>query len=159
VANEYEQVLINALQPMTDLRRHLAALPGAEHWARADMDEQLRTLLQPGFLAATPMLRLRHYPRYMKALAVRAERVRAQPGKDEQATAQIQAATVPLREAVQARTGLLLICPAAAEYRAMLEEFRVSLFAQHLGTATPVSAKRLQRQWQAVSEWLQAHPR
>ena len=45
------------------------------------------------------------------------------------------------------------------DYGFLLEEFRVSLFAQQLGTARPVSAKRLARHWQDCEHWLAAHPR
>ena len=56
------------------------------------------------------------------------------------------------------REGLLQTCPPALQYRWMLEEFRVSLFAQHLGTRQAVSEKRLQQQWGEVSRWLEANP-
>jgi ATP-dependent helicase HrpA len=54
---------------------------------------------------------------------------------------------------------LLALSAPAQHYRWMLEEFRVSLFAQRLGTKTPVSTKRLDEQWRAVEQWLLANPR
>ena len=64
----------------------------------------------------------------------------------------------PLQAALLERPGLLLACQAACQYRWALEEFRVSLFAQNLGTKIPVSLKRLQAQWLDVQQWLQNNP-
>ena len=64
----------------------------------------------------------------------------------------------PLQEALGKYPGLVLQCEAAGQYRWMLEEFRVSLFAQSLGTRLPVSQKRLQEQWQQVERWLVENP-
>ena len=50
-------------------------------------------------------------------------------------------------------------CPPLCRYRWMLEELRVSFFAQSLGTAQPVSAKRLAQQWDAVEAWQRENPR
>ena len=63
-----------------------------------------------------------------------------------------------LAEACEGRDGLLLDCPAALQYRWMVEEFRVSLFAQHLGTRQAVSEKRLRQQWNEVERWLLQNP-
>jgi ATP-dependent helicase HrpA len=72
---------------------------------------------------------------------------------------QLQALAAPLWEAAARQPGLLLLSEEAALYRWLLEEFRVSLFAQSLGTRQAVSAKRLQEQWQAVAHWLGKNPR
>ena len=55
--------------------------------------------------------------------------------------------------------GLEVLSPEAVRFRWMLEEFRVSLFAQQLGTKLPVSAKRLDQQWQSVEQWMTNNPR
>jgi ATP-dependent helicase HrpA len=52
-----------------------------------------------------------------------------------------------------------VLSPEAVQFRWMLEEFRVSLFAQQLGTKLPVSAKRLDQQWQSVEHWMTNNPR
>ena len=64
----------------------------------------------------------------------------------------------PLYDALAQRPGLQRQCPAAGNYRWLLEEFRVSLFAQALGTSQPVSQKRLQEQWRDIAAWLQQNP-
>ena len=60
-----------------------------------------------------------------------------------------------LREAMDKRPGLLSACSEAGEYRWMLEEFRVSLFAQQLGTRQAVSEKRLKARWLDVLAWME----
>ncbi|MFV0278293.1 MAG: DUF3418 domain-containing protein, partial [Parahaliea sp.] len=159
-ANELETQLRNALAPLAAARARLATLGGGQWQAsREDIEVQLAALLAPGFLRDTPGHWLAQYPRYMKALAQRVERISGQLDKDQRQTAQLGALGQPLAEALAQRPGLLLLCQPARQYRWMLEEFRVSLFAQQLGTRLPVSEKRLQGQWQEVGDWLQQHPR
>ncbi|SFK70500.1 ATP-dependent helicase HrpA [Rhodanobacter glycinis] len=102
-----------------------------------DLREQLDVLLAPGLLRELPPARLAHLPRYLKAMRLRAERLRQDPAKDQQRMLQV----MPYwREYLQHRAagdeGL-------DELRWLIEEWRVSLFAQELKTAEPVSAKRL----------------
>ena len=115
-------------------------------------------MLAPGFQRDTPGDWLGQYPRYMKALRHRLERLSGQYAKDQGHTALLQALAEPLREALGQRDGLLLRSAPAIEYRWMLEELRVSLFAQNLGTRKAVSRKRLEEQWLAVQRWLEDNP-
>jgi ATP-dependent helicase HrpA len=103
--------------------------------------EDLDALLPPDFLRRLPFERLEHLPRYLKGRQLRAERWRRDPAKDAQRAAEL----APFAEAAQ-RLG-----ESAGSFRWLVEEFRVSLFAQELGTAGPVSAARLQRALQEVS--------
>jgi ATP-dependent helicase HrpA len=104
-----------------------------------DLREQFDALLTPGFLRELPAARLAHYPRYLKAIRLRGERLRQDPAKDQQRMLQVMPywrAYLQHRAAGADATGL-------AELRWLIEEWRVSLFAQELKTAEPVSAKRL----------------
>jgi len=125
----------------------------------ADVELQLADLLRPGFVADTPAGQLAQYPRYAKALDHRLERLPAQPGKDERAREQLEGLQAPLHAVLAERPFVRLSSEKIMTYAEMLQEFRVSLFAQQLGTARPVSAKRLARQWQDCEAWLAAHPR
>lgn len=158
-ANELERVLLNSLRVLADLRRRLAGLETGR-WAdtREDVETQLRRLLVPGFQRDTPWQWLSQYPRYMKALLTRVERLSGQYAKDQAHTALLQELGEPLWQAVQERPGLMLLSGEALQYRWMLEELRVSLFAQSLGTRQAVSAKRLQEQWRLVASWLAKTP-
>jgi ATP-dependent helicase HrpA len=104
---------------------------------------ELAALVPRRFLEVTPFARLHHLSRYLKALLLRAERAEANPPKEKERIRQV----APYQEAWQR----LQAAPpkseegrkAAGEFRWLLEEFKVSVFAQELGTAQPASAKRL----------------
>ena len=100
----------------------------------AGMEEDAQRLTPPDFLARTPNARLPHLPRYLRAMQIRGERAWLSPAKDAEKAKQL----APFQ-------GWEKRAPAARReaFRWMLEEFRVSIFAQELGTAEPVSAQRL----------------
>jgi ATP-dependent helicase HrpA len=154
-ANEMESVLLNFLKVLAELRHKLAGLDAGK-WAdsRADIEQQLRHLLQAGFQRDTPREWSAQYPRYLKALRTRVERLSGQYTKDQKHTALLHELAQPLWDSVEKRPGLFLLCAPARQYRWMLEELRVSLFAQNLGTRQAVSQKRLQEQWRSVQQWL-----
>jgi ATP-dependent helicase HrpA len=157
-ANEYEKVLLNALQPAVTVRQRLAALDEHHHASR-DIAVQLGALFAPGFLYDTPWEWYVHYPRYLKALANRLERMDAHPAKDRRHTETLASLTAPLDELLAQRPDELGLNPELQLYRWMLEELRVSFFAQALGTSLPVSVKRLAQQWEVVELWCREHPR
>lgn len=102
------------------------------------------------FLETLRAEQLQHRPRYLQALALRIERAEHSPLKDRQKAEQL---VRPLSRVQQMAfsshpTSACLTCQ--EEYLAMLEEYKVSLFAPELGTAQPVSGKRLQQKWQDV---------
>jgi ATP-dependent helicase HrpA len=112
--------------------------------------QQLSRLLAPGWLARTPWERLQHLPRYLKASSMRLDKLRADPARDARLAAELASLEQPYRReaAARARHGA-----ASAEFEQfgwLLEELRVSLFAQELKTPVPVSVKRLTKLWQTV---------
>ena len=127
--------------------------------SRADMTAQLLALFETKRLVETPTQYLSYYPRYLKALLNRAERLSAQGIKDEKSMAMLALQLERLAKGKRDYPGLEVLSPEAVQFRWMLEEFRVSLFAQQLGTKLPVSAKRLDQQWQSVEHWMTNNPR
>ncbi|MET4582422.1 ATP-dependent helicase HrpA [Conyzicola nivalis] len=109
----------------------------------ADAREQLGNLVYPGFVAATGTTQLRRLPVYLSALGHRIERLAENLGRDRAWLTEVQQAT----ERYVSAGGDLPLQPDAPEHlrhaRWMLEELRVSLFAQHLPTAEPVSLQRI----------------
>ena len=157
--NDLEALLLNALRPLGDVRRRLAALePGKWRDTQADIHSQLARLWRESFQRDTPEQWLTQYPRYMKALQLRLERLAGQYPKDQKYTGMLDALQEPLFGLLEKRPGLLLLSEEVRTYRWMLEEFRVSLFAQNLGTRQAVSQKRLEEQWQRVGQYLQNNP-
>jgi len=114
--------------------------------AATDMQSQLQNLIGKRFIADTDYAQLSHFPRYLKAIGVRIDKLRADPARDAKAMAEWQQAAAPWQRALKERHG----DPKMAEYRWLLEELRVSLFAQELRTPMPVSVKRLQKVWETM---------
>ncbi len=115
---------------------------------------ELESLLPPSFLNDIPFERLLHLPRYLKALLVRAERAAQNPPKDLERANQV----APYREALRKFESTSSKSPEARakiqEFRWMLEEFKVSLFAQEIGTAIPISPKRLDKHLEEIGQCL-----
>jgi ATP-dependent helicase HrpA len=113
--------------------------------AAADIRAQLAWLMPAGFLLTTPWERLEEFPRYLQAIEQRLEKLPVNPRRDAQLAAEIAPIETRYRERVRAERGLRP--PGSDEFRWLLEEFRVSLFAQALGTRTRISARRLEEAW------------
>jgi ATP-dependent helicase HrpA len=127
------------------LGRILAALPKANPPTAADIRSHLAWLVPAGFLLVTPWERLREFLRYFQAIEQRLEKHGQNPKRDAQLAAEVAPLEARYRERVKAERGL--ISPGDDEFRWLLEEFRVSLFAQQLKTRVPVSARRLVDAW------------
>jgi len=125
------------------LRKLKDARPPKE--AVDDITAQLQRLVPKRFIAQTPWPQLQHLPRYLKAIPMRLDKLRADPARDTQRLAELR----PLEQRYLRRLVELKGQPDARldEYRWLLEELRVSLFAQELRTPQPVSAKRLDKAW------------
>jgi ATP-dependent helicase HrpA len=110
-----------------------------------DVQAQLQRLVGKRFLAETPWAALQHLPRYLKAVVLRLEKLRTDPARDAARQAELR----PLEQRWLRRLAELKGAGHARldEYRWLLEELRVSLFAQELRTPQPVSVKRLDKAW------------
>ncbi len=107
-----------------------------------EMRREIDALVPPRFLETIPFEQLPHLPRYLQALIVRAERAAVNSAKDREKSHRVQPYAAALAQLfavapVGARP------PAIEQFRWLVEEFKVSCYAQELGTATPVSPRRL----------------
>ncbi|HYL88218.1 MAG TPA: DUF3418 domain-containing protein, partial [Burkholderiales bacterium] len=116
----------------------------------ADIRAQLARLLAPGWLAHTPWERLQHLPRYLKAAAMRLEKLRADPQRDARLAADLAALEQPFRRELGLRLKNGAVSAELEQFGWLLEELRVSLYAQELKTPVQVSVKRLSKLWQTV---------
>ncbi len=107
-----------------------------------DLHEQRDELLAPGFLRDTDPRHLGHFPRYLRGMRLRAERLRQDPARDQARMLGVQRYW---REYLKRRAGNDADPAALGDLRWLIEELRVSVFAQELRTAEPVSPKRLAR--------------
>ncbi|MBB2916583.1 ATP-dependent RNA helicase HrpA [Cupriavidus alkaliphilus] len=120
--------------------------------AHADMEAQLGRLMGKRFIDETPYTQLVHFPRYLKGIAMRVDKLKGDPARDSQRMQEMaplvqqwQRAEKQLR--TQGRGGE---DARLEEFRWMLEELRIALFAQELRTPVPMSVKRLQKVWESM---------
>ncbi|HVL36497.1 MAG TPA: DUF3418 domain-containing protein, partial [Burkholderiales bacterium] len=132
------------------LERKLVTLERAFPGPVGQVREQVARLLAPGWVARTPWDRLQHLPRYLKAAALRLEKVRADPARDARLAAEVAALEQRYRRALAARAREGTPGEALAQFGWLLEELRVALFAQELRTPVPVSVKRLTKLWETL---------
>jgi ATP-dependent helicase HrpA len=134
--------LIESTAQILRLRQELLVHKKPYPALRTDLD----ALVPPRFLQVYSPALLQHLPRYLKALLVRTERAALNPAKDQERARQVQPYALAVAELEKAAPKVLAKQKALSDLRWMVEEYKVSLFAQELGTAQPVSAKRLDRQ-------------
>ncbi len=171
-AGQFNQLLLRGRKRITvavqDVAKLAHALMEAYHQAQVALEEatsprwqhavddartQMEHLTRGEFLTRTPWAWLRHCPRYFKAIKLRFEKLAGGGSvRDRQHTEQIAPfwQTYIERAAEQHECGTCN--PELGQFRWMVEEFRVSLFAQQLGTSLSVSAKRLEKQWGKLKE-------
>ena len=114
-----------------------------------DVTAQLQRLMGKRFIQATPWAQLQHLPRYLKGITLRLDKLRADPVRDSQRLAELRPVEQRYLRTLAERKGA--VDARLAEYRWLLEELRVSLFAQELRTPQPVSVKRLDKAWEQLS--------
>ncbi len=117
--------------------------------AAADATQQLQRLMPKDFLIQTPWSQLAHLPRYLKAITLRLDKVRADPQRDQTRTAELRPQEARFWRLVAERKGVT--DARLQEFRWLLEELRVSFFAQELRTPQPVSSKRLDKAWAQIN--------
>ncbi len=140
--------------------RHLAAIVEAsQQYGQAvaqyaglgrvvqDVKAARERLVYPGFLARTPWERLEHLPRYLKGYALRLEKYRSNPERDQKHAQTVHTLWQNYEVRAKADHDAGRRDPRLEDFRWLVEELRVSLFAQELRTPVPVSAKRLQKFW------------
>ncbi|TXI59221.1 MAG: DUF3418 domain-containing protein, partial [Limnohabitans sp.] len=113
--------------------------------ATADCAQQLQRLMSKQFIAATPWPQLQHFARYLKAITLRLDKYRADPARDAQRLTELKTQEQRYWRLVADRKGA--VDERMLEFRWLLEELRVSFFAQELRTPQPVSIKRLEKAW------------
>ncbi|BFM15230.1 ATP-dependent RNA helicase HrpA [Maricurvus nonylphenolicus] len=150
-ACELEKLLVDSLTQVVAIKKTIKSSKNALAIALAatDINCQLEQLFYPGFLYATSMQWLRQYPRYLKAITLRLDKVASQIQKDKIWMTELDEFWLKWEQNLEKQGPALVASnPELQQFRWMLEEYRVSLFAQSLKTLMPVSAKRLNKQWQ-----------
>ncbi len=141
IANEY-QALVN----------QQAKMPATLNRLKRDVESQVALLVYKGCFNQTPWEYLQHVPRYLKALNLRIQKQPSAPDRDGKNAVSVGIIWQRWQDKVSAMHKANLEVPTSLlEYRWLIEELRVSLFAQELKTPFPVSIKRLDKAWQDLA--------
>ncbi|MEX3555792.1 MAG: ATP-dependent RNA helicase HrpA [Burkholderia gladioli] len=147
LAQEIARLVGQILAEYAGLGKKLAqAKPFAA--AHADMTAQLGALVGKRFVIDTPYPQLAHFPRYLKGIAMRIDKLKADAARDARQLAEFAPLNQQYQRALSQRGGAA--DARLTEFRWLLEELRISLFAQELRTPMPVSAKRLHKVWESL---------
>jgi ATP-dependent helicase HrpA len=150
-ANRIETNFLSIAKEFANIQKALRTANGLTQLPlQKAIREQLAALIGDDFPAGITPQWLAEYPRYLKAISLRLERFAANPAKDAEMERELQGwwNKYLARKAEFARRQSSMA--GIQEFRWLLEEYRVSLFAQQLGTKVPVSGKRLEKFWQTL---------
>ena len=148
IANEVARLAAGVLQEYATATRKIKDSKSAPE-ASADCTQQLQRLMPKHFIASTPWPQLQHLVRYLKAITLRLDKVRADPARDAQRLGELKPQEQRYWRRVAERKGVQ--DARMLEFRWLLEELRVSFFAQELRTPQPVSIKRLEKAWEQLN--------
>jgi ATP-dependent helicase HrpA len=157
VAQEVARICGQVLTQFSGLNRKLlgAKAMGALH---ADIQAQVQLLVHKRFLSETPWASLAHVPRYLQAASLRIDKARNDPARDARLLQEFSPLLSQWQRAIaqqRSQRGTAVgLAPdeRLVEYRWLLEELRVALFAQELRTPQPASVKRLQKAWDSLRQ-------
>ncbi len=144
ISSEIARLVATILQEYATAARKLKDTKNAPE-ATADVAAQLARLMPKRFIAVTPFTQLHHFARYLKAITARLDKYRADPARDATKLAELRLSEQNYWRLVAERKGA--VDDRMMEFRWLLEELRVSFFAQELRTPQPVSVKRLDKLW------------
>jgi ATP-dependent helicase HrpA len=151
VAHEVCGLTSSILGTYQSLRKRLDGITQVQWMSSVfDMRVHLDSLVYRGFLVQVPFAHLQDYPRYLRALEQRAEKLPLAATRDRERMQELEPLLERWRERVAAAESAEREDERLDEIRWMLEELRVSFFAQQLGTAHPVSVKRIERRWREL---------
>ena len=148
IANEVARLAGTILAEYAVAARKIKDTKGAPD-ATADAAQQLQRLVPKNFLAMAPWPQLAHFARYLKAITLRLDKFRADPTRDAAKLAELRPQEQRYWRLVAERKGQ--VDARMQELRWLLEELRVSFFAQELRTPQPVSIKRLEKLWAQIN--------
>lgn len=153
IAQEYADIIQSHLPLLHQCRKQIRAINLAGVYAKSDIEAQIDRLFSFRTLSVINREHILQYPRYIRALETRLEKLPMQISKDRQWLDEIQQFSQRLEDYQSASLSRQLSVELES-YEWAIEEYRVSLFAQQLGTRMPISSKRLEKMWQKLHEQL-----
>lgn len=147
IALEISRLIEQIVNQAADVNQKLNAFKNIKE-LNEDINGQLKNMFSKNFIENKSINVLRNYPRYLKAVEVRLEKYKKDPSRDAEKAEEINKLTIKLNRERAARRGVN--DPRLEEFENILQELRVSLFAQELRTPMPVSVKRLNKVWDSL---------
>lgn len=120
--------------------------------AMTDIQEQLNNLMHPDFILHTQQGHLDNYTRYLRAIEKRLEKLQGNPERDRKSRIEISTLWDEYKKRAAALQKTHQHSEQLEQYRWLLEEYRISLFAQEIKTLSPISAKRLKKVWNEITD-------
>jgi ATP-dependent helicase HrpA len=145
IVQEVARLVLSILSEWQNASKKLTAVKAYGN-AYQDMTAQISKLTGKSFISQTPYVQLTHYPRYFNAIAMRVDKLK----NDETRDGQMMRDMLPLIQNWQRVINERGADESLTQFRWMLEELRVGLFAQELRTPMPVSVKRLYKVWDSL---------
>jgi ATP-dependent helicase HrpA len=151
ISSETANLVSGILDAYQRLRKQLSSVT-AINWLASvqDMQQQLDGLVYQGFLQETPWEKLQRYPAYLKALELRLDKLRHAAARDQQSLRELAKILDKWKPRYEKMLDQHRYDERLEELRWSIEELRISLFAQEVKTAWPVSMKRLEKRWQEL---------
>jgi len=151
LAQEISRLIGVVLAEHAALHKRIQQLSKAFPGPCREVQEGAARLLSKGFIERTPYERLQHFPRYLKAMALRLDKLRSDPQRDARLAAELAPLFAQWQREQQKQVRSGEPDERLEQFRWLLEELRVQLFAQELKTPVPVSVKRLTKMWQTTA--------
>ena len=152
VASDWCQLLSSILKAHHQIRKQLKNPPLSWLDAMNDIQNQINHLFPANFITLTEREWLEQYPRYLKGIELRLNKIQDNPTRDRKCRLEFESLWNEYDKRAQQIAKQHIDSPQLNYYRWMLEEYRISLFAQTLKTLFPVSVKRLKQYWSDISD-------
>ena len=150
--NKLLKQLVDILTLYHQLKKKLKNPPLNWLDAMADIQNQLNNLMHKNFVLETRQENLNNFTRYLKAIDKRLDKIQSNPERDRKSRIEIAALWDEYTKRADALSKNNQHSAQLEEYRWLLEEYRISLFAQEIKTLAPISAKRLKKIWHDISD-------
>jgi ATP-dependent helicase HrpA len=153
MAQEFADIIQSQLPLLHQCRKQIRSMNLAAVYAKSDIETQIDRLFSASTLSSISREQITQYPRYIRALEIRLEKLPMQIAKDRYWLDEIQQFSQRTKD-YHADTLSRVLAFHLDSYQWAIEEYRVSVFAQQLGTKMPISNKRLDKMWQQLYEQL-----
>jgi ATP-dependent helicase HrpA len=153
IAQQHADNIESVLPRLHEIHKCLRALGLSAIYAKQDVVNQFNWLFSYATLSTVTLEHTRQYPRFIRGVSIRLEKLASQVDKDRRYIAEVEALLKPVIELDKQQFSVELT-EAINDFLWLVEEYRISLFAQQLKTRVPVSAKRLDKKWAELSDQL-----